>query len=188
MWEGLGIHVHVVRPSILQSMLPQLSDALAAQVYEELLPRRNTIVHCFSNGGFLALTSLLQHEQSQYAEHSETAFVDSFAGSIRGIIFDSSPAPINPQTLDRAMKAVFLRQGQNIVESDASLISPALPLYKWYLNLPYINERLGSTWNCWTADAPVSPQLYMFSKADRIVPAHQVQNFMLQQVRASSPP
>ena len=55
-------------------------------------------------------------------------------------------------------------------------------LLDWYLKLPAIEGRMRLMMEHWNASAPVTPQLYLYSEADGIVPANAIERFIATQV------
>lgn len=63
----------------------------------------------------------------------------------------------------------------------------ALALFRWYLALPPVASRLEGAWAIWGTDndlAPRCPMLFLYSAADSIVDAEQVEAFAALQVRS----
>lgn len=83
----------------MQSMVPGLSKSFAEEATTEIRRLKGPfIVHCFSNGGFFMLSSVLQ-----FAHHSsDKREKDLFGPLVDKIIFDSCPSvPMRPDTVAR---------------------------------------------------------------------------------------
>lgn len=51
-----------------------------------------------------------------------------------------------------------------------------------YLNLPQIKSRTAEVLDFWKKDAPITPQLYLYSEADAIVDSKDISRFKAEQV------
>ncbi|MBA0766194.1 hypothetical protein Gotri_015259, partial [Gossypium trilobum] len=144
-------------------------------------------------------------------EHGKSLKEDpSLTERIKGCIVDSAPvAAPDPQVWASGFSAAFLKKrsfatkgSANSSESDmevstgkseASKPKPAvteaamlLVLEKFFevvLNLPSINRRLSDVMSLLSYKQPTCPQLYIYSSADGVIPAHSVESFIEKQKR-----
>lgn len=177
-----------------------LVDHLADWLEEE--HEKNLVFHTFSNTGWLTYGVMLEHFQRQDPSLME---------KIRGCIVDSAPvANPDPQVWASGFSAAFLKKNsvatKGRVSSDESGIKvsigsnqdsglkPApteaallLILKKFFevvLNLPAVNRRLSDVLSMLSTKQPGCPQLYMYSSADRVIPADSVESFVNAQRKA----
>ncbi|XP_042486244.1 transmembrane protein 53-like [Macadamia integrifolia] len=175
-----------------------LANHLAGWLEEE--HGKNLIFHTFSNTGWLTYGVILEKFQKQDP---------TLMGNIRACIVDSAPvAAPDPQVWASGFSAAFLKK-QSIttkglagadsgVEARGSSKSeehkPAVTekvllvvLEKFFevvLNLPKVNRRLSDVLALLSSKQPRCPQLYIYSTADRVIPAEAVESFIEKQRRA----
>ncbi|KAF5737949.1 Alpha/beta-Hydrolases superfamily protein [Tripterygium wilfordii] len=171
-----------------------LVDHLAGWLEEH---GKNLVFHTFSNTGWLTYGVILEKFQKQ--DHSLTA-------KIRGCIVDSAPvARPDPQVWASGFSAAFLKKNsvatkgfRNSMTSDTEEVvgghKPAvtesallLVLEKFFevvLNLPKVNRRLTDVVALLSSGQPKCPQLYIYSSADRVIPAESVESFIDEQRKA----
>ncbi|KAJ4830638.1 hypothetical protein Tsubulata_036750 [Turnera subulata] len=174
-----------------------LVDHLAAWMEEE--DGKNLVFHTFSNTGWLTYGVILQQFQKQDP---------SLMGRIRGCIVDSAPvAAPDPQVWASGFSAAFLKKNsvatkmhmssdmevstgsKTVVEPKPAITESALlvVLEKFFdvvLNLPAINRRLSGVLNLLSSGQPSCPQLYIYSSADKVIPADYVESFIEKQRKA----
>ncbi|KAB5548044.1 hypothetical protein DKX38_011450 [Salix brachista] len=163
---------------------------------------KNLVFHTFSNTGWLTYGAILEKFQKQDL---------SLMGRIRGCIVDSAPvAAPDPQVWASGFSAAFLKKHSVATkvhatskESDMEVLvgrktfmepKPAIAesallavLEKFFdmiLNLPVVNRRLSDVLNLLSSGQPSCPQLYIYSSADRVIPAGSVESFIEKQRRA----
>ncbi|KAK4400192.1 Transmembrane protein 53-A [Sesamum angolense] len=131
---------------------------------------KNLVFHTFSNTGWLTYGVILEKFRQQDS---------ALAGRIRGCIVDSAPvAAPDPQVFASGFSAAFLKK--NSVATKALL----LILEKFFgmvLNYPSINRRLSDVLSVLTLEQPSCPQLYIYSSADKVIPAPSVESFIEKQ-------
>ncbi|XP_012479849.1 uncharacterized protein LOC105794982 [Gossypium raimondii] len=162
---------------------------------------KSLVFHTFSNTGWLMYGAILEKFQKEDPSLTER---------IKGCIVDSAPvAAPDPQVWASGFSAAFLKKrsfatkgSANSSESDmeastgkseASKPKPAvteaamlLVLEKFFevvLNLPSINRRLSDVMSLLSYKQPTCPQLYIYSSADGVIPAHSVESFIEKQKR-----
>ncbi|THG05140.1 hypothetical protein TEA_012946 [Camellia sinensis var. sinensis] len=162
---------------------------------------KNLVFHTFSNTGWLTYGVILEKFQKQDP---------SLMGRIKGCIVDSAPvAAPDPQVWASGFSAAFLKKNsvatKGVRSSDepgvnlsigATTVAEAKPavteaalllvLEKFFevvLNLPKINRRLSEVLGLLTLRQPSCPQLYIYSSADRVIPAGSVESFIEEQRR-----
>ncbi|XP_028552913.1 transmembrane protein 53 isoform X3 [Dendrobium catenatum] len=167
-----------------------LANHLADWVAEE--SGKNLVFHTFSNTGWLIYGVVLEKFQKQDP---------SVMGKIKGCIVDSAPvADPDPQVWASGFSAAFLKKrsvaAKGIVDPNISLEQPKpavleavmlTVLEKFFdvvLNLPAINRRLTDVLEILSMEQPKCPQLYIYSSADRVIPAKCVESFVEKQRRA----
>ncbi|KAL3591691.1 hypothetical protein D5086_010331 [Populus alba] len=164
--------------------------------------RKNLVFHTFSNTGWLTYGVILEKFQKQDP---------SLMGRIRGCIVDSAPvAAPDPQVWASGFSAAFLKNhsiatrvhmsskepdsealvgSKTHVEPKPAITESALLaiLEKFFdviLNLPTVNRRLSEVLSLLSSGQPSCPQLYIYSSADRVIPAGSVESFIEEQRRA----
>ncbi|KAJ6737069.1 hypothetical protein OIU85_019165 [Salix viminalis] len=164
--------------------------------------RKNLVFHTFSNTGWLTYGVILEKFQKQDP---------SLMGRIRGCIVDSAPvAAPDPQVWASGFSAAFLKKrsvatkvhmsskesdmevlvgNKTIVQPKPAMTESALLaiLEKFFgviLNLPTVNRRLSDVLSLLSSGQPSCPQLYIYSSADRVIPAGSVESFIEEQRRA----
>ncbi|KAF8054006.1 hypothetical protein N665_1356s0010 [Sinapis alba] len=178
----------------VESLVNHLADWL-----DEEQQQKNLVFHTFSNTGWLTYGAILEKFQKQDS---------SLMGRVKGCIVDSAPvAAADPTVWASGFSAAFLKK--NSVATRGSAISsfesnmgginfsepkPAatetallLVLEKFFaviLNLPKVNRRLADVVDTLSSSQPKCPQLYIYSSADRVIPAGQVESFIVEQRKA----
>ncbi|XP_072982023.1 uncharacterized protein [Typha latifolia] len=154
---------------------------------------RNLIFHTFSNTGWLTYGVILENLQSR---------VDIIE-KIKGCIIDSGPAAeINPQVWAAGFCAAFLKKRSSLTYSsaesfegsnglDTKRITPSLleiivisilrNFFEIFLMLPNVKQRLSKVISFLSRNQPSCPQLYLYSLADKVIPANLVENFIQEQ-------
>ncbi|MBA0750958.1 hypothetical protein Gogos_002332 [Gossypium gossypioides] len=162
----------------------------------------NLVFHTFSNTGWLTYGVILEKFQKQDP---------SLMGRIRGCIVDSAPvAALDPQVWASGFSAAFLKKhsvatkgfpgsvepgmGTLVGKKEVSEPKPALTeaallvvLEKFFgvvLNFPGVNRRLSNVLGLLSSGQPNCPQLYIYSSADRVIPAKRVESFIEEQKRS----
>lgn len=163
---------------------------------------KNLVFHTFSNTGWLTYGVVLERFQNQDPSLTER---------IKGCIVDSAPvAEADPQVWASGFSAAFLKKNSvatkgrvssdesgikvSIGSNDDSGLKPApteaallLILKKFFeviLHLPAVNRRLSDVLSMLSTNQPGCPQLYMYSSADRVIPADSVESFVEAQRKA----
>ncbi|PON68196.1 Alpha/Beta hydrolase fold containing protein [Parasponia andersonii] len=177
-----------------------LVDHLADWLEEE--HGKNLVFHTFSNTGWLTYGAILDKFQKQDP---------SLMGRIRGCIVDSAPvAAPDPQVWASGFSAAFLKKNsvatkgvvslngsgtEVLVDSketaepkpavtEAALMLVLEKFFEVVLNLPTLNRRLSDVLGLLSTQQPSCPQLYIYSSADRVIPAGSVESFIEKQRRA----
>ncbi|KAK4790557.1 hypothetical protein SAY86_017861 [Trapa natans] len=153
---------------------------------------KNLVFHTFSNTGWLMYGAILD---KFYKNNS------SLVRSIRGCIVDSAPvAAADPLVWASGFSAAFLKKrsvatkGSTSLKESITLVSESKPavteaalllvLEKFFqvvLNLPSVNKRLTDVLDVLASQQPKCPQLYIYSSADRVIPASSVEAFIEEQ-------
>ena len=155
---------------------------------------KNLVFHTFSNTGWLTYGVILEHFQKQDVSLMER---------IKCCIVDSAPvANLDPEVWASGFSAAFLKKNsvatKGCVSSDESGIKVGLKpapteaallliLKKTFgvvLHLPSVNRRLSDVLVMLSTKQPDCPQLYMYSSADRVIPADSVESFVVAQQKA----
>lgn len=163
---------------------------------------KNLVFHTFSNTGWLTYGVILEHLQNQDPSVTER---------IKGCIVDSAPVAYpDPEVWASGFSAAFLKKKSvatkghvisnesgikvSISNVEASGPKPAplevallLILKKCFevvLNLPAVNRRLSDVLSLLSSKQPSCPQLYIYSTADRVIPADSVESFVEAQRKA----
>lgn len=162
---------------------------------------KNLVFHTFSNTGWLTYGVILEKFQKQDP---------SLMGRIKGCVVDSAPvAAPDPQVWASGFSAAFLKKNSvatkgvrssnepgvnlsigatTVAEAKPAVTEAALLLvlekfFEVVLNLPKINRRLSEVLGLLTSRQPSCPQLYIYSSADRVIPAGSVESFIEEQRR-----
>lgn len=163
---------------------------------------KNLVFHTFSNTGWLTYGFILEKFKKQDP---------SLMGRIRGCIVDSAPvAAPDPQVWASGFSAAFLKKhsvatkgticsnesGMKVLVGSKEVVEPKpavteaallLVLEKFFevvLNLPKVNRRLSDVLGLLSSGQPSCPQLYIYSSADRVIPAGSVESFIKEQRKA----
>ncbi|THU47905.1 hypothetical protein C4D60_Mb09t20590 [Musa balbisiana] len=177
-----------------------LAEHLVDWVSEE--SGKSLVFHTFSNTGWLIYGVLIEKFQKQEP---------SVIGKIKGCIVDSAPlAAPDPKVWASGFSAALLKKksvatkgmvssnvtGRGTTTADGSYGDPKptvtetallVALKKFFevvLDFPTINRRLSDVLNLLTSEQPKCPQLYIYSSADRVIPAKSVESFVERQRRA----
>ncbi|KAJ0966862.1 hypothetical protein J5N97_023779 [Dioscorea zingiberensis] len=184
----------------VEQNLDLFAEHLAGCVGEE--DGKKLVFHTFSNTGWLTYGVLLEKFRKGDPSLME---------KIKGCIVDSAPvAAPDPQVWASGFSAAFLKKqsvatkgglvpndtGLNLLVSSGSKLDkkPAFAetallailqrFFEVVLNLPSINRRLSDVLEVLSSEQPKCPQLYIYSSADRVIPAKSVETFIERQRRA----
>lgn len=158
--------------------------------------RRTLLFHTFSNTGWLAYGAVLENLQSR-ADITER---------IRGCIVDSAPVlEIRPEVWAAGFSAAVLKKSSTMtgpsVESldgpvvngtlnkvssnvtqpswgECFLLSTLQKFFEIVLYVPDVNKRMCKVLSVLSHKQPCCPQFYLYSSADRVIPADCVESFM----------
>ncbi|XP_029123733.1 uncharacterized protein [Elaeis guineensis] len=160
---------------------------------------RHLLFHTFSNTGWLAYGQILENLRSR------TDIIEK----IGGCIIDSGPAPeISPQVWAAGFCAALLKKDSSLTHSSVKpmeegkmngdfnrlntkdirprliemiLLSILAKFFSILLMLPDVNRRLSKVISILSKDQPLCPQLYLYSSADKVIPVHLVESFVMEQ-------
>lgn len=152
---------------------------------------KHLVFHTFSNTGWLMYGAILE----KFREEDTTVME-----KIKGCIVDSAPVDTpDPRVWASGFSAAFLKK-QSVASKGVQKLDstdearPAitetvllLVLEKFFgvvLNLPSINRRLQDVLSQLSSEQPNCPQLYIYSSADRVIPAKSVETFIERQRKA----
>ncbi|BAF20569.1 uncharacterized protein [Oryza sativa Japonica Group] len=176
-----------------------LSEHLADWVSEE--DGKKIVFHTFSNTGWLCYGVILENLQRQ-----DPSAMDK----IKGCVVDSAPVAVpDSQVWASGFSAAIMKKHSVaakgvkpndarpdvlVVESnkdhpkpavsEAILLSALEKLFDVVLNYPAINRKLSGVMELLSSKQPKCPQLYIYSSADRVIPAKSVESFVESQRRA----
>ncbi|XP_027365941.1 transmembrane protein 53 [Abrus precatorius] len=163
---------------------------------------KNLVFHTFSNTGWLIYGVMLEHFQEKDPSIMER---------IRGCIVDSAPVAYpDPQVWASGFSAAFLKKnsvatkgrvfsdesgikvsiggdeglGVKPAATEAALLLILKKFFEVILHLPSVNRRLSDVLIMLSSKQPNCPQLYIYSSADRVIPADSVESFVEAQRRA----
>ncbi|GKC16078.1 transmembrane protein 53 [Tanacetum coccineum] len=122
---------------------------------------KNLVFHTFSNTGWLVYGAMLEKFQRQD---------DNLMDRIKGCIVDSAPVALGPLVWASGFSAAILKKNSIAV---LDVIS----------NLPSVNQRLSKVLVQLKSGQPSCPQLYIYSSADKVIPAGSVESFIEAQQR-----
>ncbi|KAI7741740.1 hypothetical protein M8C21_000584 [Ambrosia artemisiifolia] len=164
-----------------------LANHLAEWLEEE--DGKNLVFHTFSNTGWLIYGAMLEKFQSQ--DHT-------LMERIKGCIVDSAPvAAPDPQVWASGFSAALLKKNSiaakgyrntdDIVAkptmSETALLAILEKFFDVILNLPTVHQRLSNVLVQLKSGQPSCPQLYIYSSADKVIPAGSVESFIEVQQR-----
>ncbi|WVZ77982.1 hypothetical protein U9M48_025768 [Paspalum notatum var. saurae] len=178
----------------VERRVADLSDEIAAWCDADR--RRTLLFHTFSNTGWLAYGAVLENLQSR----------DDITERIRGCIIDSAPVlEIRPEVWAAGFSAAMLKKNSSmtgpaaesldgpIVNGTLNKVSSNLTQPSWgecfllstlqkffeiVLHVPDVNKRLCKVLSVLSDKQPSCPQFYLYSSADRVIPANCVESFM----------
>ncbi|XP_062218132.1 uncharacterized protein LOC133918317 isoform X1 [Phragmites australis] len=158
--------------------------------------RRTLLFHTFSNTGWLAYGAVLENLQSRA----------DIADRIRGCIVDSAPVlEIRPEVWAAGFSAAMLKKSSSMTGSSAEsldgpilndtlnsvsynmmrpswgecfLLSTLQKFFEIILHVPDVNQRLCKVLSILSDKQPSCPQFYLYSSADRVIPADCVESFI----------
>ncbi|KAM3296109.1 hypothetical protein ACQJBY_038448 [Aegilops geniculata] len=159
---------------------------------------RTLLFHTFSNTGWLAYGAVLENLQSRA----------DIVERIKGCIVDSAPVlEIRPEVWAAGFSAAMLKKSSSLTgpsadSPDGSTLNGALnkvtsvseltkpswgetfllsTLQKFFeivLHLPDVNRRMHKVLSVLSDKQPPCPQFYLYSSADRVIPAECVESFI----------
>ncbi|KAL7607718.1 uncharacterized protein LOC111884403 [Lactuca sativa] len=150
---------------------------------------KNLVFHTFSNTGWLIYGAILEKFQMQDL---------TLMGRIKGCIVDSAPvASPDPQVWASGFSAAFLKKNSIAAKghrnegdisakpamSESALLVVLEKFFGVVLNLPSVNQRLSNVLVQLKSGQPSCPQLYIYSSADKVIPAGSVESFIEAQQR-----
>ncbi|PSC72029.1 transmembrane 53 [Micractinium conductrix] len=121
---------------------------------------------------------------------SSLAVLSAFRQVLRntqGIVVDSAPsqATVNVWSLG-LLSAVLSQPAQSVPEAHPHLLRLARRATERYLSLPPVMQRIREVRHAWQHSVPPCPQLYLYSKADALIPYQHIERFMDQQAAHST--
>lgn len=163
---------------------------------------RGLVFHTFSNAGWLSYGVMLENFLKMGDLYSK----------IKGCIVDSAPEPEpNPKVWALGFSAALLNKRSRLthpkyeggeensekkdtnekpteriqtLNAEAALLAVLEKFFSVVLKLPHVNQRLSEVTSVLSKNQPPCPQLYIYSTADRIIPAESVESFMEEQNKA----
>lgn len=200
-----------MRPSILQTAIPSLADRAISRYIERVAyaltgrfqnaPLRPVIAHCMSNAGWIAFGTLIcllnqNRERIRTTQagksrqgNANQSFFEILQSSLCGIVVDSAPSLATPSIWSRGMLSAMLEQPVDTLDAKHPVaVQCATRLAEQYLALPSVHRRLMDVRKAWESRTTNTPQLYLYSSRDPLIPLQQVESFIEQQkLLASSP-
>ncbi|XP_057815952.1 uncharacterized protein LOC131029477 [Cryptomeria japonica] len=158
---------------------------------------RHVMFHIFSNTGWLSYGVILE----------KFLMLGDFYDKIKGCVIDSAPEPEpNPQVWALGFSAALLKKpnrlmhltSENGVEnspkndsnviksteqtdpplSEVALLAILEKFFSVVLKLSYVERRLAEVTSILSKNQPPCPQLYIYSSADKVIPAESVESFI----------
>ncbi|VAI82033.1 unnamed protein product [Triticum turgidum subsp. durum] len=149
-----------------------LSEHLGDWVREE--DGKKIVFHTFSNTGWLCYGVILENLQRQDPSAVE---------KIKGSIIDSAPVAVpDSQVWALGFSAAIMKK--HSAATEAVLLSALEKFFDLVLNYPAVNRRLSGVMELLSSNQPNCPQLYIYSSADRVIPAKSVESFVERQRKA----
>ncbi|XP_002970474.2 transmembrane protein 53 [Selaginella moellendorffii] len=173
---------------------------LAWMEEEENGKEKHLFFHTFSNTGWLTYGVLLERLLQKN---------NKLLDKVKGCVVDSAPvAEPDPQVWASGFSAAFLKKKsvttrkvdvldilkhsseeahETRLQADVTeqaLVSMLEKFFSVFLQLPYVKKRLSEVVTILSKQQPKCPQLYIYSTADRVIPAKSVESFMEEQRRS----
>ncbi|KAI3833814.1 hypothetical protein MKW92_022263 [Papaver armeniacum] len=127
---------------------------------------KNLVFHTFSNTGWLTYGVILEKFQKQD---------QSLIGRIRGCVVDSAPAAApDPRVWASGFSAAFLKSKVLRLKVQSAVLILRM------LQNPDL-QRLLDVMSLLSVEQPKCPQLYIYSSADKVIPAKSVESFIEEQ-------
>ncbi|KAA8531894.1 hypothetical protein F0562_006389 [Nyssa sinensis] len=193
LWFDLGRRVEERVSTLAQELASWLSET------EKDGRERVLLFHTFSNTGWLAYGAILDNLHGR----------QDILLKIKGCVVDSGGDPdINPKVWAAGFTAALLKkrsssaypysEANDGIESGVNLSQmqqkePALietllllafeKFFSFLLNLPDVNQRLTKVISALSKHQPPYPQLYLYSRADKVIPFQSVELFIEDQRR-----
>ncbi|KAK3155949.1 hypothetical protein QOZ80_2AG0100850 [Eleusine coracana subsp. coracana] len=158
--------------------------------------RRTLLFHTFSNTGWLAYGAVLENLQSR----------SDITERIRGCIVDSAPVlEIRPEVWAAGFSVAMLKKSSSMVAPSVDsldepivngtlnrvssnvtrpswrecfLLSTLQKFFEIILHVPDVNTRLCRVLSMLSEKQPSCPQFYLYSSADKVIPAECVESFI----------
>ncbi|GFR49268.1 hypothetical protein Agub_g11248 [Astrephomene gubernaculifera] len=186
LWARSGDHeVLLVRPSVAQTLVRWRGVVVAGRDIDRVarLHRENpampTVYHIFSTGGFIHAGTMWRWMD----EVEDVAQRRDLLEEVRAIIFDSAPASVNPDMASRAIVSALTHTPAEELRQDmpgwqGALLGGTRGFLQGYLRSRGVQLRTEEVYDAWYNLAPTCPQLYLYSDADPLVPAGDVERYM----------
>ncbi|KAL2651852.1 hypothetical protein R1flu_019980 [Riccia fluitans] len=177
-----------------EAHVDELATHLAMWLDEEQHGDKHLIFHTFSNTGWLTYGVVLEKLQARGTQ---------LINKIKGCVIDSAPsADPDPQVWASGFSAALLKKRSVAAQAaigdgreklagvsqphiaEAALLLMLEKFFTVFLQIPAINERLSHVVNILSKQQPNCPQLYIYSTADKVIPAKSVESFIEQQRRS----
>ncbi|KAL4419348.1 hypothetical protein ABPG77_001575 [Micractinium sp. CCAP 211/92] len=106
----------------------------------------------------------------------------------QGIVIDSAPSQANVHIWSRGLLSAALAEpAAGIEEAHPLLLRLSRRLAERYLMIPAVAQRLREVRHAWQYAVPPCPQLYLYSRADALIPHHHIEQFMEQEAAHGIP-
>ncbi|GIL52524.1 hypothetical protein Vafri_8369 [Volvox africanus] len=186
LWARSGDHeVLMIRPTVAQTLVRWRGVVVAGRDIDRVSkmhrenPAMPTIYHVFSTGGFIHAGTMWRWMD----EVEDVAQRRDLLEEVRGIILDSAPAAVNPEMSARAIvSAVTNTPAEELSYGmpgwQGALLNGTRSFMESYLESKGVKLRTEEVYDAWYNLAPVCPQLYLYSDADPLVPASDVERYM----------
>jgi hypothetical protein len=191
-WRGLGCDTLAFSPGLGPLLWPPLAEAGSAALEGAALdalaaPARTNasiIAHVFSNGGFYAAGGVLGRGEGGGGEGGGRGL--ALPTRLAGLVFDSCPARLDPDLAARGVTAAFLGEAAEAgtgTRRRAALVRALTPVLGGLLASPAspLGARVEGAWAAWArlgaALPPGLPRLFLYSDADKLIPASEVEAF-----------
>lgn len=123
-----------------------------------------------------------RHQRRLLQDPAAVATLHSFQqvlGHTRGVVVDSAPSLPHPDIWTRGVLSAALQKPASTIEATHPwAMHPLRGLTAAYLRSKPVRQRMEEIQQGWLHELPRSPQLYLYSKADALIPPHHVRFFM----------
>ncbi|MEW5316303.1 MAG: hypothetical protein WDW38_007682 [Sanguina aurantia] len=182
LWRRSGDHeVICLRPSVMMTLVRWRGVITAggdidkvARLHMECA-NMPTFYHIFSTGGFIHAGTMWRWMD----EVEDVMLRRDMLEEVAGIILDSAPARVMPDTAARAIVCAVTRcRAEDVDTRYTSAVAFTESVLRLWLDAPSVKLRAQEVYEAWYNMAPLCPQLYLYSESDPLVPSDEVEKYI----------